>query len=438
MYRGRKDRMTATTKSEALFERAVKVIPGGVNSPVRAYGSVGMNPRFIQGADGAYVFDADGNKYIDYIGSWGPMILGHNNKDVLDAVTRTCQHGLSFGAATAIEVEMAEFICGHVKGMEMVRMVNSGTEAVMSAIRAARGYTRRNKIIKFAGCYHGHSDAMLVKAGSGVMTAGIPDSAGVPAGCTQDTMTAVYNDMESVKAIFDQYPEQIAAVIVEPVAANMGIVLPEKNFLHELQALCKSQGTVFIMDEVITGFRMGFGGAAEYFDLDPDLRTYGKIIGAGMPVGAYGGKREIMEMVAPVGPVYQAGTLSGNPVAMAAGLTQLKILYNDPSIYEHMAETAEKLFEGMKALLNKYEKRYTLNHIASLGCMYFTENSVKNYEQAKTSDTKAFSEYFRYMIDHGIHLGPSQFEAVFISNAHNEETTEQTLKVFEGWLEGRE
>lgn len=430
--------MTETKKSETLFERAVKVIPGGVNSPVRAYGSVGMNPRFIQGADGAYVFDADGNKYIDYIGSWGPMILGHNNCEVLDAVTRACQHGLSFGAATAIEVEMAEFICGHVRGMEMVRMVNSGTEAVMSAVRAARGYTGRNKIIKFAGCYHGHSDAMLVKAGSGVMTAGIPDSAGVPAGCTQDTMTAVYNDMDSVRAIFDQYPEQIAAVIVEPVAANMGIVIPEKNFLKDLQALCKAQGTVFILDEVITGFRMGFGGAAEYFDLEPDLRTYGKIIGAGMPVGAYGGKREIMEMVAPAGPVYQAGTLSGNPVAMAAGLTQLKILYNDPSIYDDMAKTARELFEGMKDLLKRYEKPYTLNYIASLGCLYFTANKVNNYEQAKTSDTKAFSEYFRYMINHGIHLGPSQFEAVFVSRAHNKETTDQTLQVFEGWLEGRE
>ncbi len=427
-----------TAKSEALFARAEKVIPGGVNSPVRAYGSVGMHPRFVQAADGAWIFDADGNRYIDYIGSWGPMILGHNNRQVLDAVTRACQHGLSFGAATEVEVEMAEFICDHVQGMEMVRMVNSGTEAVMSAIRAARGYTRRNKIIKFAGCYHGHTDAMLVKAGSGVMTAGIPDSAGVPAGCTEDTMTAVYNDISSVQAIFDQYPEQIAAVIVEPVAANMGIVLPKKNFLQELQALCKSQGTVFILDEVITGFRMGFGGAAAYYGLEPDLRTYGKIIGAGMPVGAYGGKREIMEMVAPVGPVYQAGTLSGNPVAMAAGLTQLKILYENPSIYSDMEKTANQLFEGMKKLLQTYEKKYTLNHIASLGCMYFNEQPVENYEEAKASDTEAFSRYFRYMIDHGVHLGPSQFEAVFVSHAHNEETTEATLKVFENWLAGKE
>ncbi len=427
-----------TAKSESLFARAVDVIPGGVNSPVRAYGSVGMNPRFLQAADGPYVFDADGNKYIDYIGSWGPMILGHNNQEVLDAVTRTCQHGLSFGAATAIEVDMAEFICDNIKGMEMIRMVNSGTEAVMSAIRAARGYTKRNKIVKFAGCYHGHSDAMLVKAGSGVMTAGIPDSAGVPAGCTEDTMTAVYNDIDSVKAIFDQYPEQIAAVIVEPVAANMGIVLPQENFLHDLQNLCHSQGTLFILDEVITGFRMGFGGAAEYFELEPDLRTYGKIIGAGMPVGAYGGRKDIMEMVSPVGPVYQAGTLSGNPVAMAAGLTQLKILHENPSIYTHMAKTAEQLFDGMRELLNKYEKHYTVNNIASLGCLYFADKAVNNYEDAKASDTKSFSEYFRYMINHGIHLGPSQFEAVFVSDAHNEETTKETLRVFENWLAGKE
>lgn len=308
----------------------------------------------------------------------------------------------------------------------------------MSAIRAARGYTKRNKIVKFAGCYHGHSDAMLVKAGSGVMTAGIPDSAGVPAGCTEDTMTAVYNDIDSVKAIFDQYPEQIAAVIVEPVAANMGIVLPQDNFLHDLQNLCHSQGTLFILDEVITGFRMGFGGAAEYFELEPDLRTYGKIIGAGMPVGAYGGRKDIMEMVSPVGPVYQAGTLSGNPVAMAAGLTQLKILHENPSIYTHMAKTAEQLFDGMRELLNKYEKHYTVNNIASLGCLYFTDKAVNNYEDAKASDTKSFSEYFRYMINHGIHLGPSQFEAVFVSDAHNEETTKETLRVFENWLAGRE
>jgi len=421
-------------KSKALFERAVKCIPGGVNSPVRAYGSVGMTPRFIQGANGPYVFDEDGNKYIDYIGSWGPMILGHNNPMILDAVVKTCQSGLSFGAATRIEVEMAEFICQNIPHMDMVRMVNSGTEAVMSAIRAARGYTGRDIIIKFAGCYHGHCDAMLVKAGSGAMTAGIPDSAGVPKGCTQDTMTAVYNDLDSVREIFSQYSDQVAAVIVEPVAANMGVVLPEEGFLMELQKLCRENGAVFILDEVITGFRLAFGGAAEYYGLEPDLRTYGKIIGAGMPVGAYGGKKEIMEMVAPAGPVYQAGTLSGNPVAMAAGLAQLRFLYESPQIYTQMADTAARLFDGMEKVLEQYEMPYTMNRVGSLGCLYFTREHVINYETAKHSDTEAFARYFRYMIDHGIHLGPSQFEAMFISASHTEETTEETLEAFAGWL----
>lgn len=424
-------------KSKALFERAVKCIPGGVNSPVRAYGSVGMTPRFIQGANGPYVFDEDGNKYIDYIGSWGPMILGHNNPMILEAVVKTCQSGLSFGAATRLEVEMAEFICRNIKNMDMVRMVNSGTEAVMSAIRAARGYTGRNVIIKFAGCYHGHCDAMLVKAGSGVMTAGIPDSAGVPKGCTQDTMTAVYNDLDSVREIFSQYPDQVAAVIVEPVAANMGVVLPEKGFLEGLQELCHANGAVFILDEVITGFRLAFGGAAEYYGLEPDLRTYGKIIGAGMPVGAYGGRKAIMEMVAPAGPVYQAGTLSGNPVAMAAGMAQLKFLYENPQVYTQTADMAARLFDGMEKLLIQYEVPCTMNRIGSLGCLYFTREHVTNYEIAKRSDTEAFAGYFRYMIDHGIHLGPSQFEAMFLSASHTEETTAETLEAFEGWARSR-
>ncbi len=424
-------------KSEALYERAVKCIPGGVNSPVRAYGSVGMTPRFIQGANGPYVFDEDGNKYIDYVGSWGPMILGHNNPMILEAVIKTCQSGLSFGAATRLEVEMAEFICQNIKHMDMVRMVNSGTEAVMSAIRAARGYTGRNMIVKFAGCYHGHCDAMLVKAGSGVMTAGIPDSAGVPEGCTRDTMTAVYNDLDSVREIFSRYADQIAAVIVEPVAANMGVVLPEKGFLQGLQTLCHDHGAVFILDEVITGFRLTFGGAAEYYDLEPDLRTYGKIIGAGMPVGAYGGRKEIMDMVAPVGPVYQAGTLSGNPVAMAAGLAQLKFLCENPQIYTQMAKTASRLFEGMEKLLARYEVPCTLNSMGSLGCLYFTREHVTNYEIAGHADTEAFARYFRYMIDHHIHLGPSQFEAMFISASHTEETTAETLEAFEGWIKNR-
>ena len=422
------------SRSEELFKRAVKVIPGGVNSPVRAYGSVGMTPRFVEGATGPYIFDADSKKYIDYIGSWGPMILGHNNQEVLKEVIRKAESGLSFGAATEIEIEMAEFICENVPSVEMIRMVNSGTEAVMSAIRVARGYTGRNKIIKFAGCYHGHSDALLVKAGSGVMTAGVPDSAGVPEGCTQDTLTAVYNDLDSVKALFEQFPEQIAALIVEPVAANMGVVLPEEGFLQGLRDLCTANGTVLIFDEVITGFRLAFGGAQERFGIQADLVTYGKIIGGGMPVGAYGGKREIMEMVAPVGSVYQAGTLSGNPVAMAAGLAQLTILKDHPEIYTNMRKNADRLFEGMAELVKKYEKPWKMNHIGSLGCLYFTERDVHNYEEAKTADTTAFADYFRFMLEHGIHLGPSQFEAMFVSNAHTEETTAETLRVFEEYL----
>lgn len=421
-------------RSEELFERAVKVIPGGVNSPVRAYGSVGMTPRFIQGASGPYVFDVDGKKYIDYIGSWGPMILGHNNRQVLDAVIRRAEDGLSFGAATEIEVEMAEFICSRIPSVEMIRMVNSGTEAVMSAIRAARGYTGRDRIVKFAGCYHGHSDALLVKAGSGVMTAGVPGSMGVPQGCTKDTLTAVYNNLESVETLFEKFPGEIAAVIVEPVAANMGVVLPDREFLSRLRQLCTREGTVLIFDEVITGFRLAFGGAQEYFGIQADLVTYGKIIGGGMPVGAYGGKREIMEMVSPVGGVYQAGTLSGNPVAMAAGITQLKILWEHPEIYAGMQEQARKLYGGMENLVKKYEKPWRLNHIGSLGCLYFTGQDVENYEDAQTADTGKFAEYFRFMLDHGIHLGPSQFEAMFLSGAHTDETTEETLRVFEEYL----
>ncbi|MCH1983620.1 glutamate-1-semialdehyde 2,1-aminomutase [Ruminococcus sp. OA3] len=425
------------TRSETLFQEAVQYIPGGVNSPVRAYGSVGMTPRFIRQAEGPYVTDVDENRYIDYIGSWGPMILGHNHPSVLEAVTKTAMDGLSFGAATEIEVEMAEYICRNVPSVDMVRMVNSGTEAVMSAIRVARGYTGKNKIVKFAGCYHGHCDAMLVKAGSGVMTAGIPDSAGVPAGCTQDTLTAVYNDIESVKAIFAEFDGQVAAVIVEAVAANMGVVLPKADFLQELRSLCTEHGALLVFDEVITGFRLAFGGAQEYFGISADLVTYGKIIGAGMPVGAYGGRRDIMQQVAPVGPVYQAGTLSGNPVAMAAGLTQLKILKENPDIYSHMASMGERLFGGMRALLRSYGKEQPLNHTASLGCMYFTDQEVCNYETAKTSDTEKFADYFRFMLEHGIHLGPSQFEAMFVSNAHTEEVIDQTLDVVKQYLESR-
>lgn len=420
--------------SEELFDRAVKVIPGGVNSPVRAYGAIGIAPRFIDRADGCHIYDVDGKEYVDYIDSWGPMILGHNFPEVKESVLKACEKGLSFGCATAIEVEMAEFICAHIPHVDMVRMVNSGTEAVMSAVRVARGFTGKNKIIKFAGCYHGHSDAMLVSAGSGVMTSGVPDSAGVPKGCTEDTMTAVYNDLDRVRALMEQADGQTAAVIVEAVGANMGVVPPKKGFLEGLRKLCDEYGALLIFDEVITGFRLAFGGAAEYFGVTPDLVTYGKIIGAGMPVGAYGGRREIMELVSPVGKVYQAGTLSGNPIAMAAGLTQLKYLYEHQEIYKDLEEKGKRLYGGMEKILAEKNLPYHINHVSSLGSLFFTEQEVVDYTSAKSSDTKAFSEYFKGMLAQGIHMAPSQFEAMFLSVAHTDEIIDQTLEAVRNYF----
>lgn len=424
-------------KSQELFKRAVNRIPGGVNSPVRAYGAIGETPRFIQGAVGSSIFDVDGQKYLDYICSWGPMILGHNHPVIRDVVVRACENGLSFGCATEREVEMAEFICERIPHVEMIRMVNSGTEAVMSAIRVARGFTGKSKIIKFAGCYHGHSDALLVSAGSGVMTSGVPDSAGVPKGCTQDTMIAVYNDLESVKQLLEESNDEVAAVIVEPVGANMGVVPPKDGFLEGLRTLCDEHKALLIFDEVITGFRLKFGGAAEYFGVTPDLVTYGKIIGAGMPVGAYGGRKEIMEMVSPAGPVYQAGTLSGNPVAMAAGLAQLKLLWEDQDIYTRIYRKGEYLFEGIQKILKENEVPYQVNHTASLGCIFFTSEKVTDYTSAKTADTKAFAEYFKYMLNHGVHLAPSQFEAMFLSDAHTQEELDLTLELVEQYFKTR-
>lgn len=425
------------TKSESLFQEAVRYIPGGVNSPVRAYGSVGMTPRFMKGANGVYIFDVDGKKYIDYICSWGPMILGHANREVLDQVIEACEHGLSFGTATEIEVETAKLICENIPHVEMVRMVNSGTEAVMSALRVARGFTGREKIVKFAGCYHGHSDAMLVSAGSGVMTAGVPDSLGVTKGATRDTLTAVYNSMESVEQIFEANRGEIAAVIVEPVAANMGVVLPKTGFLQGLREICTKEGALLIFDEVITGFRLAFGGAAEYFGIEPDLVTYGKIIGGGMPVGAYGGRKDVMEMVSPVGAVYQAGTLSGNPIAMAAGKTQLQLLLDNKNNYRELARLGSKLYGGMEELAEQYELPCRVNHIGSLASLFFTNTDVADYTSAKTADTKAFAEYFKYMLTHGVHLASSQFEAMFLSCMHTDDIVEDTLAVFEGYLKSR-
>lgn len=417
------------SKSQALFERAKKRVPGGVNSPVRAFGSVGMTPRFIVSAAGDRIRDADGNGYIDFVGSWGPMILGHAHPAVVEAVERAAKDGLSFGAATEREIEMAELICGAVPGVDMVRMVNSGTEAVMSAIRAARGFTGRDKIVKFSGCYHGHSDALLVKAGSGLMTQGLPGSAGVPEGCTRDTLSAPYNDLESVRALFDANPGQIAAVIVEPVAANMGVVLPKQGFLSGLRALCDKCGALLIFDEVITGFRLAYGGAAAYYGVKADLYAFGKIIGGGMPVGAYGGGRDMMSVVSPLGSVYQAGTLSGNPVAMAAGLAQLKVLRDTPDFYENLNRTSAEFFKALDGILTSANVPHIVNYAGSLGSVFFTGNPVTDYASAQASDTDKFADYFRFMLERGIYVAPSQFEALFLSAAHTPEDLQRTLDV---------
>ena len=420
-------------RSEQLFERAKNVIPGGVNSPVRAFQAVGGRPRFIAKAEKEMITDVDGNTYIDYIGSWGPMILGHNHPAIREAAMEAAGRGLSFGASCPAEVEMAELICQMVPSIELVRMVNSGTEAVMSALRVARGYTGKNKIIKFEGCYHGQCDSMMVKAGSGVMTSGVPDSAGVPEGCAKDTLTAVYNDADSVRSLFSQFPGEIAAVIVEPVAANMGVVVPKEGFLSELRRICDEEKALLIFDEVITGFRLGFDGAQGYYGVTPDLTTFGKIIGAGMPVGAYGGRREIMEMVSPVGSVYQAGTLSGNPVAMAAGLAQLHILKENPKIYEEMNAMGDYFRAELSQLVKTAGAPCRVTGVGSLSCLFFTDEEVVDYRSAKTSDVSAFADYFRYMLAHGIYVAPSQFEAIFLSSVHTKEDVDRTLTVIEDY-----
>lgn len=416
-----------TTKSEELFKKAVNLMPGGVNSPVRAFGPVGGHPVFIDSAKGQYLTDVDGNRYIDYIGSWGPMILGHNDDRVVEAVIKQIGKGISYGAATEAEVEMAQLMCDIVPSLEMVRMVNSGTEAVMSAIRTARGFTGKNKFIKFEGNYHGHSDALLVKAGSGVMTAGIPDSSGVPDNCVKDTLTAVYNDLDSVKKLFDENKDEIACVIVEPVSANMGVVLPKEGFLKGLRKLCDDNNALLIFDEVITGFRLGLTGASGYFNIHPDLITYGKIIGGGMPVGAYGGRADVMQVVSPVGSVYQAGTLSGNPVAMAAGITQLKILKETPEVYKKTFELGEMLRNGAADIIKEAGLPYKVTGIGSLSCIFFTDKEVTDYTSAKTSDTAEFAKYFNHMLSRGNYFGPSQFESIFVSAAHTKENIDKTL-----------
>ena len=412
------------TRSEQLFEKAQQVMPGGVNSPVRACRSVGTYPRFLDRGLGSHVWDVDGKEYIDLIGSWGPLILGHCCEAVEQAVSDAIRKGLSFGAPTAAEVDMAQLVC-EMTGTQMVRMVNSGTEAVMSALRLARGATGRSKIIKFAGCYHGHSDSMLVKAGSGALTGGAPDSAGVPAEIAGDTLTANYNDLSSVEALMKANPGQVAAVIVEPVAANMGVVPPQPGFLQGLRRLCDESGALLIFDEVITGFRLAPGGAQEYFGVRADLVTYGKIIGGGMPVGAYGGSRKLMEQVAPLGPVYQAGTLSGNPVAMAAGIAQLRILKSNPEIYQNLERRGAMLEKGLKEALFGIPAQ--VNRVGSLLTVFFTENPVNSYEAARSSNLEQFRRWYLGLLEQGIYAAPSQFEAMFLCNAHTDEEVERII-----------
>ena len=413
--------------SEQLFERAKKVLPGGVNSPVRAYRAVGMAPRFITRADGAYIYDEDGKKYIDYVCSWGPMILGHNHPVIREAVEKAVKDGLSFGAPTRREVDIAELMVELVPGIEMVRMVNSGTEAVMSALRLARGATGRDKLIKFEGCYHGHSDCMLVNAGSSALAGGHPSSAGVPVGAAKDTLTAQFNDLDSVRELLEGNPGQVAAVIVEPVAANMGVVNPAPGFLPGLRQLCDQHGALLIFDEVITGFRLALGGAQEYFGVKADLVTFGKIIGGGMPVGAYCGSRELLEQVAPCGPVYQAGTLSGNPVAMAAGLAQLTYLKEHTEIYTCLAAKGEKLAAGLRAAAAEAGVPVAINQIGSLLAPFFTPTEVTTFTDAKGSDVGRYAKYFQAMLERGVALAPAQFEAMFVSEAHGDAELDATL-----------
>lgn len=415
-------------KSKQLFEAAQKVIPGGVNSPVRAFKSVGGNPIFMKSAEGAYMFDADGKKYIDLINSWGPMILGHAFEPVLEAAKKAISTSPSFGTPTEKEVEMAELIVEMIPSIEKVRMVNSGTEATMSALRLARGYTGRDKMIKIEGCYHGHGDSFLIAAGSGAITMGVPDSPGVTQGTAKDTLLAPFNDLEPIKELISHNKNQIAALIIEPVAGNMGCVLPKEGYLEGLRELCTQHGIILIFDEVMTGFRLARGGAQELFNVMPDLTTLGKIIGGGLPVGAYGGKKEIMDFVSPQGPVYQAGTLSGNPVAMAAGLAMLTALNKNPEIYTQLDKNVKKIVAGFQKNLDDRNLNYTINQIGSMFSLFFTDKKVTDFEIAKTCDTKKFGNYFRAMIDRGVYLAPSQFETLFLSTAISEQDIQNIIQ----------
>ncbi|MGI8638822.1 MAG: glutamate-1-semialdehyde 2,1-aminomutase [Pyrinomonadaceae bacterium] len=417
-----------TTKSDKLFKEAQKHLPGGVNSPVRAFKSVGRNPLYIKKAMGAKLTDADGNVFIDYIGSWGPMILGHTRKEVIKAIKKVADDGTSFGACCEQEILLAKLIKKFVPSVEIIRMVNSGTEATMSAMRLARGFTGRDKIIKFEGCYHGHGDSFLSRAGSGVATLGLPDSPGVTKSTARDTLNAKYNDIESVYQLVEQNKDEIAAVFIEPVGGNMGCVPAKQEFLQKLRDVCTSEKILLIFDEVMTGFRLAKGGAQELYGIAPDLTTFGKIIGGGLPVGAYGGRAEIMKMIAPSGAVYQAGTLSGNPLAMTAGLETLKIIDETPDFYERLEENCAYLENEFRDSLKKLGLNYTLNRVGSMLTLFFTEMEVVDFDTAKTSDTQKFTGYFNAMLEGGIYLPPSQYEAWFVSAAHSRKDFDKTVK----------
>lgn len=416
-----------TSKSQAAFERAKARIPGGVNSPVRAFRSVGQTPFFVDRAAGARVTDIDGNEYIDYVGSWGPLILGHAHPAVLSAIQEAAVRGTSFGAPTERETEMAELVCERMPSVEVVRMVNSGTEATMSALRLARGFTNRPRIVKFEGSYHGHADALLIKAGSGVATLGLPDSPGVPSGVAEHTITVPYNDPASLRLAFEKYGETIAAVIVEPVGGNMGVVPPQPGFLEELREITTLYGALLIFDEVMTGFRVHLHSAQGLYGVTPDLTCMGKVIGGGLPVGAYGGRRDIMERIAPSGPVYQAGTLSGNPLAMAAGLTTLRLL-GEPGVYEELERKSARLEEGLARNARELGVPCTINRVGSMVCPFFTETKVVDYETAKTSDLARFSRVFARLLDRGVSIAPSQFEGLFVSLAHTDDDIDRTIE----------
>lgn len=421
--------MRSFDQSISAFEEAVKVLPGGVNSPVRAFKSVHMNPIFMEKGKGSKIYDIDGNEYIDYVLSYGPLILGHCNDRVVEAIKEVAEKGTSYGAPTLIETNLAKLVQERVPSIEMIRMVSSGTEATMSALRLARGYTGRNKIIKFEGCYHGHGDSLLIKAGSGVATLGLPDSPGVPEGVAKNTITVPYNDLDSIKLAFENYGDDIACVIVEPVAGNMGVVLPQKGFLEGLREITSHYGSLLIFDEVMTGFRVGYTCAQGYYNIQPDLTCLGKVIGGGLPVGAFGGRAEIMEKIAPSGPIYQAGTLSGNPLAMTAGYETLSRL--TPETYEEFDRKGAKLEEGIKKAAEKYNIPISFSRIGSMFGFFFTDKEVVNYETAKTSNLDNFTKFYQTMIQEGIFAAPSQFEAWFLSTEHSDEDIEKTISAIE-------